>query len=383
MSVGQAPVAPPVSDDRAGPGPVPDGAAAESADYLLPTRAYRSRAWFDREQDTLFAGGWHLVATTAQFAAPGDYAAVSVGRYPVVVVRDEGGSLQAFHNLCRHRGMVLLTGNGNVGSTINCFYHQWRYRLDGSLAVVPQRREQFPDMDTSAWGLLPASVEVWEGMVFVNPDPAAPALAVAMAGLADLMGSHHPGLLEEVATADIEIRCNWKLFVENHVDVYHLWYLHQCTLGALDHTRFTHRQTGGNWASYEPLRDPDPGAMALSNGIAPIAHLDERDRRGIGAHLIFPNHMIATSASFFATYVAEPTAPDHTVLHLRVRAEAGTDPEVALATVRAFIDEDIRACEQVQLGMGSPLFAVGPLARDHELPVARFQASVLAAMDPD
>jgi phenylpropionate dioxygenase-like ring-hydroxylating dioxygenase large terminal subunit len=171
--------------------------------------------------------------------------------------------------------------------------------------------------------------------------------------------------------------------VENHVDVYHLWYLHRSSLGALDHTRFTHRQTGGNWASYEPLRDPDPTAAALGEGMLPIAHLDLRDRRGVGAHLIFPNHMMATSAAFFATYVAVPTAPDHTVLQLRIRAEPGTDPGAALAAVRAFIDEDVRACEQVQMGMGSPRFSVGPLARDHELPVTRFQRSVLGAMGTD
>jgi len=371
MSIREAPVA-----------PVGGGTADRSPTYLLPPEAYLSQAWFDREQDTLFAGGWNLVATTEQFAEAGDYLAVSVGRYPLVVVRDGDGSLHAFHNLCRHRGMVLVTGSGNVGSTINCFYHQWRYRLDGSLAVVPQRREQFPDMQIEEWGLIPASLEVWEGMVFVNPDAGARSLAEAMAGLADFMGSHRPGMLVEVASVQLDIRCNWKLFVENHVDIYHLWYLHKTTLGDLDHTRFSHQQTGGNWASYEPLRDPDPAAVALSEGITPIAHLDERDRRGVGAHLIFPNHMIASSASFFATYVAVPVAPDRTVLHLRIRAEAGTAPDVALAAARAFIDEDIHACEQVQMGMGSPRFTVGPLARDHELPVTRFQTSVLATMGP-
>jgi Rieske 2Fe-2S family protein len=355
-------------------------AATEPAEYLLPPSAYHSQAWFDQELDTLFAARWALVATTDDFTREGDYVAVIVGRSPLVVVCGGDGRLRAFHNLCRHRGMVLLQGRGRVDGSISCFYHWWRYALDGSLAVVPQRKEQFPDLAPEDWGLLPASLEVWEGMVFVHPDPAAPALATALAGVADRLGSHRPGLLTEVGHVRLEAACNWKLFVENHVDVYHLWYLHGSSLGDFDHTRFEHRQTHENWASYEPLRSGDVGAAALTRGTAAIAHLEERDRAGIGAHLVFPNLMMATAAEFFATYVAEPVGPGRTVIDLRVRAETHADPSAVLDAVRSFIDEDIGACERVQAAVASPVFAVGPLARDHERPITSFQAHVLAAM---
>jgi choline monooxygenase len=305
--------------------------------------------------------------------------ATTVGRAPLVVVCDAEGRLRAFHNLCRHRGVVLLQGRGNVERTITCFYHQWRYALDGSLTVVPQRKEQFPDLVAEAWGLLPASLEIWEGMVFVHPDPAAPPLAATLAGVPERLGSHHPGLLSQVGTARLEARCNWKLFVENHVDIYHLWYLHGATLGDFDHTRFEHHQTGGNWTSYEPPRRSDE-ANVLSRGTATIAHLDDRDRLGIGAHLVFPNLMIATAGEFFATYVAEPVGPDRTVIDLRVRAEAGADGATVVDAVRSFIDEDIAACEAIQDAVESPAFAIGPLAQTHERPITAFQSHLLAAM---
>ena len=90
--------------------------------------------------------------------------------------------------------------------------------------------------------------------------------------------------------------------------------------------------------------------------------------------------MVAMAAEFFATYVAEPVGPDRTVIDLRVRAEPGADREAMLGAVRSFIDEDVRACEAVQAAVESPVYAVGPLARDHERPITAFQAHVLAAM---
>ncbi len=198
------------------------------------------------------------------------------------------------------------------------------------------------------------------------------------------MGSHRPGELRQVARLDLEARCNWKLFVENHIDVYHLWYLHERSLGDFDHTRFEHWGADGDWFSYEPVRDGDVAGAALTSGTTAIAHLDDRaTAAGLGAHLLFPSLMVATAAEFFATYQAIPLAPDRTRIELRIRAEASADPDALLAATRSFIEEDIEACERVQLATASPAFAVGPLAADHEAPITRFHAAVLAAVGDD
>jgi phenylpropionate dioxygenase-like ring-hydroxylating dioxygenase large terminal subunit len=349
--------------------------------YLLPPSAYRSPAWFERERATLFTHRWTLVADEGQLAEPGAYVAATVGDAPLVVVRDDDGVLRAHHNICRHRGMAMLEGEGRCERAITCFYHQWRYGLDGALKVVPQRKEQFPDLDLADWGLRPASVAVWEGMVFAHPDPAAPPLDEVVAGLAAHMGSHRPGALVPVARLDLEAACNWKLFVENHIDVYHLWYLHERSLGDFDHTRFEHTTVGRDWFSYEPLRTGDVAAAALTSGTAAIGHLDDRDRTGLGAHLVFPSLMVATAAEFFATYQAIPLAPDRTRIELRIRAEEDADPAALLTATRSFIEEDIEACQRVQAASASPVFEVGPLAVEHEAPIARFHAAVLEAVE--
>jgi phenylpropionate dioxygenase-like ring-hydroxylating dioxygenase large terminal subunit len=213
-------------------------------------------------------------------------------------------------------------------------------------------------------------------MVFAHPDPDAEPLAGFVAPLAANMGSFRPGALRQIAHVELDARCNWKLFVENHIDVYHLWYLHESTLGDFDHTRFEHRNVGGDWFSYEPQRD-ESRSLSLGSGKSAITHLNERDRGGLGAHLLFPSLMVATSADFFATYQAAPIAPDRTRIDLRIRAEAGADAEVLIAAARSFIEEDIVACERVQAALASPAFAVGPLAVDHEASIMRFHEHLL------
>jgi choline monooxygenase len=350
---------------------------------LLPVEAYRSEDWFASEQLHLFADRWSLVASQDDLAGPGEYITAMVGAAPLVVIRGSDGYLRAFHNICRHRGAVLLSGSGTLGraGTINCFYHQWRYLLDGSLAVVPQRKEQFPNLDLTEWGLFPAAVATWEGMVFAHPNPNAEPLSETLQGVADHLGSYQPGLLRQVVRTQIEARCNWKLFVENHIDVYHLWYLHGDTLGDYDHHRFEHHFVGPNWVSYEALKpNRELEKAALIKGTTPIRNLDPVDQIGLRAQLIFPNTMIATSSEFWATYVARPVAPDRSVIDVRIRAEPEADRDALEEALRSFIVEDIAACEAIQQAVGDPVFAVGPLAEEHEAPIATFHEHILAAV---
>ncbi|HSS09694.1 MAG TPA: RHO alpha subunit C-terminal catalytic domain-containing protein, partial [Acidimicrobiales bacterium] len=190
------------------------------------------------------------------------------------------------------------------------------------------------------------------------------------------IGSFHPGQLVELLRYQFDARCNWKLFVENHVDVYHLWYLHARTLADYDHRVFEWRQLGPNWVSYEPIRT---GVVRHRPHVSSrqIAHLDERDRVGIGAHAAFPNILMATEAEFFITYVALPVAPDQTIIDLRIRAEPDSDPQALFAGAEAFIAEDIAACEGVQASVRSSRFSVGALASEHERPIEHFHRNLL------
>jgi Rieske 2Fe-2S family protein len=218
-------------------------------------------------------------------------------------------------------------------------------------------------------------------MVFVHLDEAAAPLAEWLGDFPDHIGPFRPETLVEVARHQFDVRCNWKLFVENHVDVYHLWYLHAASLADYDHPEAHYRFCGPHWAFYEPPRAGRmPRARTLDAGMQVIEHLDG-SWYGSGAHLVFPNLPIASGATFFQTYQAIPRGPSQTTIDLRIRAERGSDPSEFLPLTRTVIEhEDGIACERMQAAVRSPRYSVGPLAREHELPIARFQAEVLAAL---
>lgn len=352
--------------------PVPDTRTAGPHPGWEPHEWYRSGELLEMERRRLFDRSWALVGTVEQLAEPGSYLTATVGSSPLVVVRDRDGQLRAFHNLCRHRGLPVVEGEGRCGRFMTCRYHQWSYDLSGALCRVPQADAQFPDTDPAQWGLKPAMAAEWHGMVFANPDPAAAPLADALGILDSRLTPFLSGPLVEVAKVEYTARCNWKLLVENHVDVYHLWYVHSRSLSMYEHRSFDWELDSDNWWSLEPLED---------RSSAPDAGLDwipTAEREGIGAHLLFPNLMLVTTGSYFATYDAVPVTPDTTRLTLRVRSRSGADGSALVESVRSFLAEDVSVCELLQSAVGSSAFEYGPLAATHEAPVRAFHRAVAA-----
>lgn len=330
---------------------------------------YRSAEVFDVEQQRLFSNSWSIVAEESDLSGPGSYLTAVVAGVPIVVLRGDDGEIIAFENICRHRGIPVVSGSGRVGHHMTCPYHQWSYRRDGSLAVVPQHEVEFPDIDLSTLGLRPVAIGVWSGNVFVRPRATGPSLHESLAGLDERLADFVRPEMVQVAMVEFEAACNWKLIVENHVDVYHLWYLHQHSLRHLDHRSFAWEFLGDNWWSLEPYKD-----TSLAPTLLPF--IPDRFRVGIGAHLLFPNVMVVTTGTHFATYEAQPITAERTKISLRIRSTREADAKELENEIREFLSEDVDACEQMQTATGSPSFTFGPLAQYHEEPVRRFHAAL-------
>ena len=236
-------------------------AAPPETRYLLPPEAYFSSEWYEREQRELFGRTWNLVAYEHDVPHPGDHLPVQAGPTPVLLVRGHDGELRAFVNMCRHRGMALTCEAGHTDGNVRCPYHGWEFTTEGTLVRVPQRAAQFGDLDTAQWGLVPVALGTWSGLVFVNPDPAALPFGEWLGDLPAHMGPFDTDRLTEVRRLRIPVASNWKLYIENHVDVLHLWYLHDETLGMYDHTGFLHRQVGPRAAvqHHRPRHQTPPG----------------------------------------------------------------------------------------------------------------------------
>ncbi|WP_422362504.1 aromatic ring-hydroxylating oxygenase subunit alpha [Pyruvatibacter mobilis] len=384
---------------------------SEDPRQLLPREAYVSQDWFDREQATLFADSWTYAGSVKDWSRDGAYVTLTAGPYRLVVVRQRGGTLAAYHNICRHRGTELLEGHGVLKGTIVCPYHRWTYGLDGSLRGVPNEGECFPGLDRAALGLKPASIGIFKGLVFVHPQPDADFTAW-LDGVPDMAWPYDlgDGTLEAGDEIIYDMACNWKVFFENAVDGYHLAYLHENTLGPV-FPDANHWAAAGQhlvWYSTERggFRDPLPMMVEDYLKAEGIAEADGgRSTVYGGVYMLFPTIIVTPSPYGMAVSHLVPVAADRTLLKARnwapkgssgryQRAEdvPGYDP--ATGTVRSalwqvhpleshdFQTEDVWVCEKMQRALASPAHEVGPLARGAgaEAPLMFFQEQVLAAM---
>ena len=91
-------------------------------------------------------------------------------------------------------------------------------------------------------------------MLFVHPDPQARSIVEWFGPVDDKVGPHVPEELPEYpdARTRYEVGANWKIVVENYIDVYHLSHLHSNTLQMYDHARAVYGFEGPHYIFWEP-----------------------------------------------------------------------------------------------------------------------------------
>ena len=386
----------------------------ESPIALLPREAYVERDWFEREQRELFARNWSYAGIASEIAVRG-YVTVNAGVHRLFVVRDDSGKLEAFHNLCRHRGTELLEGSGRLeAARIVCPYHRWTYRLDGSLHALPMKKECFPDLDPASHSLHRGAVGEFKGMIFVHPDPGAD----FRTWKADLESVAWPHDFEQMAAGPSlthEMKCNWKVFFENAIDGYHLAYLHDRTLGGPLANRNVWDSHGRHlvWYSTESgTKTCLPAALASqSTGCGDDVPGAESMEYG-GVYMLFPHCIVTPSPSSLTVSRLTAAAPGLSYLETRTWTAKGKwqrwlggqsdsaadypgyDPATGFLKLEYleghprdsgdFHWEDVWVCEKMQRSLGSPMHRVAALAagRGAESPIAFFQRIVLDFLEP-
>jgi phenylpropionate dioxygenase-like ring-hydroxylating dioxygenase large terminal subunit len=347
----------------------------------LPASWYSDAAVLRREQDAIFRRTWQYAGRLDQVAEPGDWFTTFTGTIPVVVTRDQSGSLNAFVNVCRHRGHIVATGAGHRES-LQCPYHAWTYGLDGVLRKAP-RSEREPDFDAEAFSLLPVQIESWGPLIFVNPDRDAPALVDALGALPGHVEAS--GLdLERVRfreRREWEISADWKVAVENYLECYHCPVAHP---------------------GFSKVIDVDPDAYLLScEGLVSSQFGTPRDRAltGDGAspydargeiaqaqyHLLWPNTTINVEAGpgNISVDATRPNGPGRSVgatdyfFYEEVSDETA---EAMMAFANQVGIEDAGLVESVQRGLDTGMVPQGRLLLSSEHLIQRFQRLVFEAL---
>ena len=202
--------------------------------HTIPARYYLDADILAQEEESIFYRNWWYAGHQSQLPAPGCYLTVQVCNQNIIVIRDKGGELNAYYNVCQHRGHELLFGSGKV-RTITCPYHAWSYGFDGELKAA-RNTERLVDFDKCRFSLKPVQVEVFCGLVFVNLDPDAVPLKQQAAGLEKEIREFCPRV-DEVTFAqrdDYDVACNWKVLVDNFLECYHCHPAHKDFVSLVD-----------------------------------------------------------------------------------------------------------------------------------------------------
>lgn len=195
----------------------------------LPGDFYTSQETYELEKERIFLQDWLCVGRVEEFEKPGDYLTLCIADEPIVVVRDEDGQLNAFYNVCRHRGTEVAVGQGNT-TRFQCPYHGWTYDLCGRLRGAAYTKE-IENFDMEQYGLVPLKLDTWGGFVFLNFDPNCESLLEFLGDFPEVFGPYQPEDLRLAIKFVIEYDCNWKATAENLVDIYHLATLHASSFG--------------------------------------------------------------------------------------------------------------------------------------------------------
>jgi choline monooxygenase len=195
----------------------------------LPAYIYTSPELFEMEKQKIFMKDWLAVARAEEVERPGDYMTFTIVGEPIIVARNYDGELNAFYNVCAHRGVEVAAGEGNL-KHFQCPYHAWTYDLSGKLMGAAYM-DDVKGFDAATCRLKPLRLGVWEGWVFVNFDEDAAPLADFVAEFAEEFGVFQQGRCRLLpGKLDTVLNCNWKLVNENFVDLYHIQTLHADTL---------------------------------------------------------------------------------------------------------------------------------------------------------
>ena len=298
----------------------------------------------------VFARSWQLAGHAAQLSGVGDHVVTEVAGLPLLVVRSDATTIRAFHNVCRHRAGPLATCAGRGASALRCHYHGWTYGLDGVLRGAPEMGRT-PDFRPADIRLPEVGVQVWQGLVFVAIG-AAPPFREFVAGidarlgsqrkLADL-GFHH--------RTGYDIACNWKVYVDNYLEGYHVPQIHPGLNRLLDYRSYVTETAAWHSLQFSPLESaPD----LYGNGEALY-------------YFLYPNTMLNILPGRLQTNRVVPLGVDRCRVEFDFydAPDAGAAAQARRARDLAFSDEvqqeDVGMCEQVQRGLASGSYRAGRL----------------------
>lgn len=270
--------------------------------FTLPSGYYVDPAQLEREKRNIFWRTWQIVGRSNQLAKPGDYFTADLCGEPLLLVRDTAAQLRGFYNVCRHRAGPPAEGCG-TRRLFRCLYHGWTYSLEGKLINAPEM-EGTCEFHHEDFSLRPVLVAEWEGQVFVNLDPEAQPLSQSLRELPRQAAKYRFGDMRLAGRRDYHMACNWKVYIDNFLEGYHLPSVHPSLNRELDYNGYVTRLYERHSLQASPIRGPENEAK-----------VDRRYKQAEGDMAaeyfwIFPNWMLNCYPDNVSLNIVLPTGPE-------------------------------------------------------------------------
>jgi choline monooxygenase len=344
--------------------------------WTLPSSLYTESAAFAAEKELIFGRTWQVVGRRDQVKNSGDYFTTELVGEPLLIVRGADGKVRGFYNVCRHRAGPPAEGYGSR-KLFRCGYHGWTYGLDGSLisATEIEGVEGFRPED---FALIPVRVEEWFNLIFVNLDEHARPLRDSLGDLPKQAGKFHFEGMKLFERRTYEMKCNWKTYVDNYLEGYHLPSVHPGLNRELDYSAYVVESYAKYVRQFSPIRGAQPGDMTARR------YTETREDLTTDYFWIFPNWMLNCYPDNVSLNIVVPVAPERSLAIFEwYLPEKDHGSPAAKASVE-FSDqiqiEDVGICEIVQKNLRSRSYSRGRFSVKQEKGVHAFHRMYAEAM---
>lgn len=333
----------------------------------LPARYYVDPSLHAIERRAIFDRSWQLIAHVCQLRDAGDHVVADLSGLPVLAVRGADGIIRVLHNVCRHRAGPIAQCDGLAAKSLRCRYHGWTYALDGQLKSAPEMGTA-AGFDVSDIRLPQLQLRIWQGLVFAsaaeNPMDFDALVAGIDARIGNTRGLEH---YDDHQCVGYDIACNWKVYIDNYLEGYHLPHVHPALNRMLDYRSYVIELSRWHSLQFSPL---ESSATLYGNGDALY-------------YWLWPNTMLNILPGRLQTNRVIPLAADRcrvefdfyyaSTQHTDASGEARAKREADLQFSDEVQHEDLGICEDVQRGLASGSYVAGRLNPLRENAVHHFQ----------
>ena len=357
----------------------------------LPNECYLNDEYFKIEREKIFFDNWTVVGVSSSVSEIGDAKPFNLMGIPLLILRDKNNKIRVFHNVCSHRGMILVNEECKLKNTIRCPYHSWSYNFNGELIATPHvggmNIHEADGFIKSKSNLKEVSSYVWMDLIFINVNKNKKDFEESIAPLekqwSKFISKEDQKLIRHAGDFgyfNMEVKSNWKFAIENYCESYHLPWVHpelNRVSNLKDHYHIedlTETFSGQGSNKYSQQFDGNKKLSTFPNWPSDLYQNSEYIS-------LFPNVMLGIHVDHFYAFWLEPLSNNNTREHFEmyyVGDESASSDEYKEIRKKNFafwqevMSEDVAAIEGMQRGRSSLAYNGGNFSPVMDTPTLMF-----------